>query len=103
RNVVAAGVLALPENPLPRGAAVLAAEEAALLVWTKGVAERRHIDEIGILRVNLDLADVAGVAEAEVSPGLAAVGRLVDAVAVGHLVPDRRFAGTGVDHVRIGN
>src|SRR5205823_9632277 len=47
-------------------------------------------------------SNVARVGEAEVAPGAPAVVRAVDAVARGDVAPDRRLAGPGVDHVRIG-
>ncbi|GBD16895.1 hypothetical protein HRbin26_01805 [bacterium HR26] len=46
--------------------------------------------------------DVAGVAQPDVLPGAAAVGRLVDAVAVGDVAADAGLAGADIDDVGVG-
>ena len=86
---------------LPVAPAVLRPEHAPLGVRAEGVAQRRDVHEVGFLRMDLDPADVAGVGEPHVRPRLPAVGRLVDAVAVDDVDPDRRLAGAGVDHVGV--
>ncbi len=102
RQVVAARAVTPMEHPLPGPTAVAGAEDAALRVASPGVAERRDVDDVGVAGVDDDVGDVAGVGEADVGPGAAAVGRLVDAVAVRDVRADRRLAGAGVDHVRGG-
>ena len=64
RQIDRARPLALEQHVLPRGAAVARAEDAALAVRAPRVAERRHVDEIGIARMHAHAADVARVAEA---------------------------------------
>lgn len=49
------------EDLLPSLAAVLGAEHAPFLVGPQRVAERRKIDNVGIVRMNADLADVAAL------------------------------------------
>ncbi|MEZ4572624.1 MAG: hypothetical protein R2849_20375 [Thermomicrobiales bacterium] len=41
------------------------------------MAERRDVDEVRIVGMNLDIADVAGVLQPDVFPGPATVGALV--------------------------
>jgi hypothetical protein len=66
------------------------------------VAERGDVDEVGVARVDDDVADVAGIGEADVAPGPPAIARLVDAIAVRDVRADRGLAHPGVDHVRRG-
>ena len=53
--------------------------------------------------MNNDLADVAGIAEADMPPGGAGVKRFVDAIAVGDVAADGALAGAGVYHIGIGS
>ncbi|GBD16679.1 hypothetical protein HRbin26_01582 [bacterium HR26] len=102
RDVVAAGVRALVEHLLPGLAAIGRAEDAALLVGPEGMAERRHVDDVRVARVDHDLADVAGVGEPAVDPGTAGIRGLVDAIAVGDVVADAGLAGADIDDVGVG-
>ncbi len=97
-----AGLLADEEHLLPGCSAVLALEDAALHVLTEGVTERGDPDHIRVRGVDADLADVAGVPEANVGPGTTGVGAPVDPVAVGDVDADRGLARAGVEHVRVG-
>ena len=65
-----------------------------------GVAQGRHVDQVGVGGVDPDAGDLAGRLEAEVRPGLAAVGGPVDAVADGRVAADARLAHADVDDVR---
>src|SRR6266542_4160857 len=67
---------------LPALATVARAEDAALRIGAVRVTERRDVHVVGIARIDADRRDVACLAEADVRPGPAAVGRLVYAVAV---------------------
>ena len=54
----------------------------------------RHEQMIGIARIDRDLRDLLAVAQAEMRPGLARIGRFVDAVAdrkIGPMQVLRRF------------
>ena len=102
RQVRGAGLLVDVEDLLPRLAAVLRAEDPALGVGAPDVALRRDVDEVRIRRMDADARDLAGVAQPDVLPGPAAVGRLVDAVAVRDVAADGLLSGADVDHVRIG-
>ena len=63
--------------------------DAALGVRAEDVAERGDVDEVGIPRVDADAPMWRVSLEADVRPGLAGVGRLVDAVAVRDVAADR--------------
>ena len=82
REVDAAGLGAARQDLLPGLPAIPGTEDAARRVRPVRVAEGRDVRGVGILGVDPDLADVPGVLEPEVGPGLAAVGRAVDTVAV---------------------
>src|SRR3989441_11976954 len=86
-----AGLLVLVEDLAPGLAAVGGAEHAALGVGAEGMAEGRDENDIGILRVDDQRADLAGVPEAGVAPGPAAADRLVDAIAVRHVAARGRL------------
>src|SRR6185437_12626381 len=85
------------EHALPVLAAVGGAVDAAARV--AGVAGGRGEDDVGILGIDDDLIDLGGVGESDMGPGLAGVGGLVHAVAVGAA---DRVAAAGIDHVGIG-
>ena len=61
----------------------------------------RSVNGVAVRRVDDDLRDALGVRQAHVRPGLAAVGRLVDAVADRDAVARPRFAGADPDVFRI--
>ena len=97
-----AGVLALEQHAVPGLAAVPRPVDSPLVVRPEDVAQCRHVDEVGVVRMHADAADVPRVAEPQVTPGLAAVGRPVDAVAVRQVAPDGGLARTDVQHIRVG-
>ena len=101
-QVGGAGVLVDGEDVLPGDAAVGGLEDAALFVGAPQPAHRRHVDDVGVLRVDDDAADVLRVAQAHVLPGLAAVDRLVDAVTPRGALAIVRFAGAHPHDVGIG-
>src|SRR5690606_22390525 len=68
-------------DALPVRTAVPRPEQAALLVRRVERAERRDPGDVRVLRVDGDPADVLGRGQAGVRPGLAGVGRTIDAVA----------------------
>src|SRR5204862_4044963 len=77
-----AGAVVLVQDLVPGLAAVARLVDAAVLVGAVQAAEGADVDGVRVLRVDDDLADLVGLLEADVRPGLAAVGALVDAVAV---------------------
>src|SRR6185503_21181958 len=65
------------------------------------VAERRHVGDVRVLRVNLQLPDLTDVAQAGELPALAGIDRFVDAAAEDDVGPNRLAAGADVDHIRV--
>ena len=65
------------------------------------MAEDGDEEAVGVARIDDDLRDLLAVAQAEVRPGPAGVGRLVDAVADGEVGPLQAFAAGDVDDVGI--
>src|SRR5258708_5364373 len=94
-----ADVLILVEDFLPGAAAVARAVQTAVRVRGVEVANRSHEDHVGVPGIDSDLADVLRVAQAEVRPRVAGVGRLVDAVTEAHRVAQGGLAAADVDHV----
>ena len=101
------------EDEGPGLAAVGGLVEAALAARGPERALGRDVNDVGIARVDQDPADVLGLGEAHVGPGLAAVQALVDAVAEADMAsadvlarahPDglgiRRVEGDAADRVR---
>ena len=86
----------------PGLAAVDRLVDAALVVRGIEVAQRRHVDDVGVHRVDDDAADVMGVFEAHVGPRLARVDRLVDPVAPVGAARGGVLARADPDDLRIG-
>src|SRR5262249_32267992 len=96
-----AGLIVDEQDFLPRLAAVFRAVNAALRSPAEGLTDRRHVRDVRILRVDLQLRDLADFAQPDVRPRLAGVGRLVDAASDDDVRSDGFAAGAHVDHVRI--
>ncbi len=92
-DVAAARFVVDEQRLLPRLAAIGRLEDAALVVRTKRRSQRREPHRIGVHRVHLDAADLAGVLQAHELPLRAAVSRLVDAAADDDVRADRGAAG----------
>ncbi len=90
------------QDLLPAPAPVLRAEDASLLVSAEQAAQRRHVDEIRVPRVYLDLPDLAGRAQPDVGPRLPLVGGAVHPDPGGDVAPRLRRPGADVDHVGVG-
>ena len=91
----------LRQHLLKRAAAVGRSIDAALVVRTVGMAEHGDEQPIGVARVDDDVGNLLAVAEAEMRPRLAGVGRLVDAVADRQIGAGEPFAAADVDDVRV--
>jgi len=59
--------------------------DAALEIGPVGVAESADIDRVRVMRIDEDAPDLEGIIEANLGPGLAAVGGLVDTFARGEI------------------
>jgi hypothetical protein len=73
------GTIADKEHLLPALAAVGRAEDAPLLVGSEDVTQRRHVDQVGVLRVDPDAGDLTRIVETHMGPVLAGVGGTVEA------------------------
>src|SRR5205807_1562520 len=96
-----AGVLVLGQHLVPGLAAVAGAEDAALGVGPVGVAEHGDEHPVRVARVDQHGPDLLAVAQADVLPGLAAVGRFVHAVADRQVRPLQALAAADVNHVGV--
>src|SRR5262245_9106242 len=101
-DVDAASVLVQDQGMLPGLAAVAGLEDPAFPVGSPQMAQGSDVGGIGVLRMDSDVADVMGVAQAKVFPGLAAVGGAVDAIAPGDRVAGVGLATADPDDVGIG-
>ena len=102
RQVDGAGAVADMEHLLPAGAAVTRAEDAALFVGAEDMAQGGNVDQVGVLRVYADAPDLSAVAQADVAPAGAGVGRAVDADTRRYVAARAGRAGAGVDHIGVG-
>ena len=100
-ELVRAGVGAHGEDRRPRLAAVGRLVDAAIAARGPERSLRRDVDDVRVARVDLDVAEVLGVRQAGSRPGLAAVRRLVDAVAEHRAPRIRVLAGAEPDDVRV--
>ncbi len=101
-EVDGAGVLVDEEDALPRLPAVPRPVDAALLLGSVQVAERRHEHHVRVTRVDDDAPDPPDLLEPHVSPRLAAVRRAVDPVADRDVRADERLPGSGPEDVGVG-
>ena len=101
RDVGAARVLVDEERALPRLAAIGGAVHAAIGLRAVRVAEGAGEHDVGIARIDRDAADASRRIEPGVRPGLARIGRLVDAVADRDVAADERLARAGPHDVGI--
>src|SRR4051812_16796163 len=74
--------------------------DAAVFARAIQAAERADIDDVGVLRMYEKAADLIGLLQAHVLPGLATVGRFIDAVAVRDAVARVRLTGADPDDIR---
>src|SRR5262249_770490 len=77
----ATGLVVDVEHRLPRLTAIARAVDSALAVCAERMPQRRDQHGVGVRRIHCHPADRFRVAQADELPGLAGVGRLVDAVA----------------------
>ncbi len=87
------------QNFSPGVAAIGRAENAAFVIWAVGVAESGDEHGIRVFRIDDDPADLTRVLQADVGPGLAAIGGFVNAVAAREIRANIRFARAGVENV----
>ncbi len=101
RDVDSAGVFVFEEDFLPCRSAVGRAENAAFSAWAVCAAHGRDENDIGIVRINGNAADMARGVEADVLPRAAAVSGFINAIAIGKIGAEIGFAGADIDDRRI--
>ena len=97
-----AGVLVDVEDPLPAAAPVARAIDAPVGRGAPQVAERRHVHDVRVGRMDLHATRVARLLQAEVPPGGAGVVGAVDAVAPRGALAVLLLPGPRVEDVRVG-
>src|SRR6266852_648263 len=95
-KIHAADVFVFVEDFLEGLAAVERPEDTTLRVRSVGMPLGRDEETIGLFRIYDDGCDLLRVAQSEMLPGAARVGRLVDAVAYGEIGPAQAFAAADV-------
>src|SRR5262249_2059778 len=100
-DVCDAGVFAHVEDLVPGFATVRGIVGAAVAAGGPGGALRRHVDHVGVPRVDDDLANVLRLFEADVLPGFAAIVGAVDAVAIADAALAVVLAGADPDDARV--
>ena len=99
-EIVRAGVVVHLQRLLPGPAAVGRLVDAALAAGPEQAAGRRDEHDVVVARIDDDAVDEARGLEPHVRVGLAAVGRLVDAVAPARALAVVRLAGADPDQIR---
>ena len=100
-QLVGAGLVVPEQDPVPRLPAILRSVDAALRIRRRVMAERRHVHEVRVRRIDPDLGDDLRLGEADVRPRLAAVGGLVGTAALNDVAADVRFTRADVDDVGV--
>ena len=95
------GLVVAIQHLLPRLATVDALVDTTVLVRRRVLAEGGDKDDVGVGRVDADLGDILRLLKADVRPGLAGVGALIDAVAGHDVAADAGLARTDVDDIRV--
>src|SRR5229473_1347089 len=98
-QIHAADIFVFVENLLPGLAAVERTEHAALGVRPVGMSLGCDEEAIGIFGIDDDGCNLLRVAQSEMLPGVARVGRFVDTVAYGKIGTTQAFSAANVDYV----
>src|SRR5262245_59994130 len=98
-HVEDAGFVVLVKDMVPGFAAIDGFEYAAFLVVAVTATQGADINDVGVLGMNQNLADLEGLPQAHVFPGFAAVGGFVNAVTIGHGIAWIGLAGSDPDYV----
>ena len=100
-DVDRARVFVLAQDFSPSLAAVGRAKNSALRVRSVGMPDRGDEDNVRVIRVHDERADMAGVFQSDVVPIAPAVDGFIDAIAVGDVAAQAGLAGARVDGVMI--
>src|ERR1700722_2341658 len=101
RQVGNANFRSLIEDLGPMHSAINGFINSTLLVWRISVTKSAHIDNLRILRINHDSADLARILQAYVRPGGAAVAGFVNTVTRRQVGSNIRLARSGVDRLGV--
>jgi hypothetical protein len=85
----------------PRLAAIHGSIDAAHMTRPERMTHGRDVRDVRVRRMHPDRADLLTVHQADLLPGLAAIGRAIDPRAVREILAEPRFARPGPDDVRI--
>ena len=103
RQIGRAGFVVDLQDSFPRGAAVLASIDAALLAGAPDLALYGNVNEVRVPGVHDDAGDLSCIGQANMFPGRAGIRGLVHAVTVtGRDTPDGRLARAYVDDIDVG-
>ena len=89
------------KNLVPGFAAVGRLEKPALFISSPESSQRSDINDVRILGVNENLANLVGLLESHVLPGFAPICRFVDAVAIGRRIARIGLTGSDPDDIGI--
>src|SRR5664279_2536748 len=89
------------EHVSPGVSAVDRLVNPALVVGAIGVPQHSDVDSVRVVRIDDDATDLAGIMQADIFPGRAAVQRLVYSVARGEIGAYVRLAGARIHDIRI--
>ena len=89
-NIDRAGVFVLAQDLGPRLAAIGRAENSAIGIRPIGVPDGSHENDVRIIRMDDERADMASIFQADVVPIAAAIDGLINAIAVGDVAAQRR-------------
>ena len=95
------GIFTLVQNFLPGGAAILGAEDTALLIGTSEMTDRTNIHDLRISRMDDDPRDLAGVFQSDIGPALTAVHGFINSIAVGDVTAKSVLPRTDIKNLRI--
>src|SRR5579863_830708 len=95
-------VRALIQNLRPSAAAVGRFVNATLAVRSECVPESADVHDVGILRVYNDAADLTGVAQSDVGPGLTSIFRFINSIPGGQAGANVRFSRARVNYFGVG-
>lgn len=97
-----ANLRALVKHFRPMLPAVGGLVDSTVRVGPVRVTKRADVDNICIPRIDNDTADLTGIAQADVFPALAAIGRAIHSVARGQVRANVRFSGADVNDLWVG-
>ncbi len=102
RHINTAGVRVDEQYLAPRFPAISRLEDTAFCVRFENMTHCRHVDDIGIVRIDRDAFRDMCVGESGIRPRFSGIGRFVQTGAAVEIDTNRGVASSGVDDVHIG-